>query len=259
MATPLTYATLQTNLLSMLAQAPPPYNVVPPDFAQLYPRAISFAESRITAEIPLLANRKQDSSLTVTAGERTVDLALTPTMIVVERVALITPTPGVPPLSGTRCQFIKTTLDYIDMFWPTEATTLNPALAQNIGRYWAYVTLDNNVQPSSTLIALAPTPDAAYTIELTGLVSPTPLSGANTSTYLSTNYPDLLTAGCMVFLEGALMRNFSAQADDPRQALSWEGVYRGLKDACEFEEMRRRGMVPDMPRGSPPPTQPSTE
>ena len=52
----------------------------------------------------------------------------------------------------------------------------------------------------------------------------------------------------MVHLEGELRRNFGAQADDPKQALSWEGTYQSLKDACAFEEARRRGLAPNFPR-----------
>lgn len=256
MATPLTYTTLQTALLSMLAQAPPPYNVVPPDFAQLYPRAISFAESRICAEIPFLANQKQDSTLLTTAGSRVLDLASMSTpIIVLDRVALITPA-STTPEAGTRNQYIQTTTDFIDMFWPNEATTANPATSQNIGRYWANRTKGNVSTYTVNQIIIAPTPDGVYRAECTGLFQPTPLSSGNPQTFLSTTYPDLLTAGCMVFLEGALMRNFGAQGDSPREALSWEAVYQGLKSAAEFEEMRSRGILPDMPRGPAPTTQP---
>lgn len=253
----LTYATLQTTLLTMLAQAPPPYNVVPPDFAQLYPRAISFAESRICQEIPFLANQRQDSTLSTTAGSRVLDLgSLTPPILVLDRLALITPASTAAEL-GTRNQYIQTTTDFIDMFWPTEATTGNPATSQNTGRYWANRTKGNDSTYTINQIVIAPTPDGIYMAECTGLFQPAPLSVSNTQTYLSTTYPDLLTAACMVFLEGALMRNYGAQGDDPRQALSWEAVYQGLKNSAEFEEMRSRGMVPDLPRGPPPPTQPS--
>lgn len=258
MAIALTYTELRSTLLAMLAQAPSPYTVIPPDFEQLYPRAISYAESRICAEIPLLANRVADSSSTVTGGSRVFNLnSMNNTMIVVERVALITPGAGTLPQNGMRNQYIKTTLDYIDMFWPTEAAAMRPDLATNVGRYWAYITLNTTTPTTFSEIAIAPTPDVNYTIEVTGLVQPLALSVGNAQTYLSTFYPDLLTAACMVFLEGALMRNFGAQADDSPQALSWEKIYRGLKDACEFEEMRRRGMVPDIPRGPAPPAQPA--
>lgn len=245
----LTWDTLQSVLLSALSQAPSPYIVIPPDFAELYPRATSYAESRITQEIPLLANRVQTSTTTVTANSRKFDLSTLPmTVTVVERIALITPGADLIPSAGVRNQYIKTTLDYIDMFWPQESQTLAPNLAQNIGRYWAYGTHESfGSTYVNNDIVIAPTPDLAYTIEVTGLAVPTPISSGNQQTYLSTIYPDLLTAACMVFLEGALMRNYGAQADEPRAAQSWESQYQTLKASCEFEEKRRRGMVPDAP------------
>lgn len=252
----LTWTTLQTELLVALVQAPSPYNVVPPDFASLLPRATSYAESRICAEIPMLANRTQDTSRSTTSGSRQLNLSLmTNPLVVQEGLALITPT-GTSAAAGTRYPYDKTTLDFIDLFWPTEATTLDPSLADNIGRYWAplntgpasSVTIEGGA--ATSIIVIAPTPDGIYTAECTGLFQPTPISLANQSTYLSTVYPDLLVAGCMVFLEGTLRRNFGAQASDPKEALSWEGQYITLRDAAAFEEARRRGLAADLPTPS---------
>jgi hypothetical protein len=207
--------------------------VIPPDFASLYPRATSYAESRICQEIPLLANRTRNTTLSVTGGSPVLDLApITPPLMVQEGFALVTPTGA--------WAFDKASLDFIEMFWPTGSASMNPSLADNIGRYWA--------MRDETIMVLAPTPDATYQAVSTGLFQPTPISAAVPSTYLSTTYPDLLVAGCMVFMEGALRRNFGAQADDPKQALSWEGQYVQLRDACAFEEARRRGIAPNIPR-----------
>ena len=229
----LTWTTLQTELLVALAQAPPPYNVIPPDFASLFPRATSYAEGRINSEIPLLANRVENRTLTTTANSRQLSLAsIQPPVLVLESFSLSTST-GIWP-------FDRTTLDYINAFWPAPAGSMDPGLADNIGRWWAPL--------DASLIVMAPTPNAAYQALCNAYVQPTPISAANPSTYLSTTYPDLLVAACMVHLEGELRRNFGAQADDPKQALSWEGTYQSLKDACAFEEARRRGLAPNFPR-----------
>jgi hypothetical protein len=257
--TALTWTTLQTELLVALAQGPPPYNVVPPDFASLYPNATSYAESRICAEIPLLANRAENSALQTVSGSRRLNLSLmTNPLVVMEGLALLTPNTVSAPALGTRNIFDQATVEFIDQFWPVEATTLNPSLADNVGRYWAPM----NTGPVSTIqiggvaatstVVIAPTPDATYTAVCTGLFQPVPLSAGNPSTYLSSVYPDLLVAACMVFLEGTLKRNFGAQSDDPRQALSWEAIYTQLRDACAFEEARRRGLSPDIPKAAAP-------
>ena len=55
-------------------------------------------------------------------------------------------------------------------------------------------------------IILAPTPNAAYTIELAYNALPTGLSSSNTTTWVSTNAPQLLLYACLVeafkFLKG---------------------------------------------------------
>lgn len=251
----LTYASLEQVLLVALTQAPSPYSVIPPDFAALYDRSISYAESRICAEIPLLANRTQNATLSTAPNSRQINLsAMVNPLVVLERLYLITPA-SASPSAGTRWSYVRTTLDFIDAVWPNESTTVAPDSigADQIGRYWAPLNTGSTsgaYAGSSSIIVIAPTPPSAYIAECTGLFQPSPLTGGNTATYLSTVYPDLLTAACMVFMEGALMRNFGAQSSDPNTASSWEQQYQHLKSACEFEEIRRRGGLPDRPRGA---------
>jgi hypothetical protein len=255
MPTPLTYTSLQEALLVALTQAATPYTAIPPDFSALYDRSISYAESRICAEIPLLANRTQNATLSTTPNLRQINLsAMTNPLVVLERLSLITPA-STTPSAGTRWPYVRTTLDFIDVVWPNESTAVAPdsISADQIGRYWAPLNTGSTSAAyagSSSIIIIAPTPPSAYVAECTGLFQPPPLTSGNTATYLSTVYPDLLTAACMVFMEGALMRNFGAQSSDPNTANSWEQQYQHLKSACEFEEIRRRGGLPDRPRGA---------
>lgn len=243
----LTWTTLESALLAMLAQAPSPYNVIPPDFAELFPQATSYAEGRIYKELVLLATRTENStSLSTASGVRSLALAgMTPNVIIVqEGFGLVTPA-GATPSTGTIQWFTKTSLDFIDRYWPQQSATMSPATAGVTDRFWA--PLDNNT------FVFAPTPDAAYHAVIPGLYQPTPISAGNPSTYLSTIYPELLTMACMVWLSGALLRNFGAQSDDPRQAVSWEQQYQTLKAAAEAEELRRRGLTPDLAQPPPPP------
>lgn len=250
----LTWTTLRNELMAALVQGSSPYTVIPADFATLYTAAISYAEARICAEIPLLANRTQNTQLVTVSGSRRIDLAgMTNPLVVQEGLSLISPAAQTNPALGNRIPFDKATLDFIDLIWPVEATTMDPALADNIGRFWAPLNSGSTTAAyagSSSIIVIAPTPNGIFTIEVTGLFQPTPLSSGNASTYLSTVYSDLLFAACMVFLEGALMRNFGAQSSDPARANSWEQQYQHLKSVCEFEEARRRGIAMDEPRGA---------
>lgn len=240
--TALTWTTLGQTLLAAIVRAQPPFAFPSSDgfFTQLYPRATSYAESRITQEIPMLGNRTEDTSQITVSGNNQISVtAMTSPIIVPETVDLITPA-STQPGSGTRWSYDMTTPDVINAIWPTQATTLAPALATDIGRFWALL--------NASTIIVAPTPDGAYVAAVAGLAATQALSASQTTTYLSTNYPDLLTAACMVFLEGAMTHNFGAQAGNPGEAMSWEGLYQQLADVCWFEELRRRGLAPDTPR-----------
>jgi len=229
-----TYDSLKQSVYIALSQGPAPYDVDPPDFAALFPQAVQYAENRIYREITPLCQRQQNATVQTVANSRQVDLtAQTPSpVIVVEGVALIGPA-GTQPAAGTRYTYDLTSLDWIDTTWPNEATTVSPTDAEYIGRYCAM--RDNAV------LVVAPTPDAAYVVEVTGLYAPTPLSDTNPTTYLLSTYPELMQAACMVWLTGWLQRNYGAQSDDPRQAVSHETQYSSLRDSALAQEQRMRG------------------
>jgi hypothetical protein len=248
----LTWVTLQNELTMAIVRTMPTFEQVPPDFLVLYPSATSYAEGRICAEIPLLANRTSNSQLVTASGSRLLNLSLmTAPLVVMETLALVTPA-NTQPASGVRYQYVKTTLEFISLFWPNESSTMGPAAAEQAGRFWA--PLNTGATPgaytgSSSFVAIAPTPDQTYVAECTGLFQPVPISFANPTTYISTVYPDLLVAGCMVYLSASLLK-------DANQVKNWEAIYESLKNACEFEEARRRGLTPNNPRPPAPVTAP---
>lgn len=252
----LTWTTLQTACLAETAKVQPPYTVPSADFAVIFPQATSYAEGRIYKEFGgLLATRQQNTSLSTAGGQRTVSMAamVNPNggpIIVPERFALYTAT--VPNVPFIRVQFDRASLDVIDMVWPQQAQVLAPSATDFAPRYWDL--LDNQT------IVFCPTPDQAYTCEITGLFQPTPIGPGNespvvltaTSTYLSTVYPELLLAASMVYLCGALLHNFGAQSDAPQRAISWENLTQELMTIAKDEEMRRRGIKPNYPMPPPP-------
>jgi hypothetical protein len=253
----LTWTTLETACLAETAKVQPPYTVPSADFAVIFPQATSYAEGRIYKEFGgLLATRQQNTSLQTTPSVRTVGLAGMVNagggpIIVPERFALFLPGAGGTG-SPSRVQFDRASLDVIDMIWPQFISTQPPSLTDFNPRYWDL--LDDHT------IVMAPTPDAVYTCEVTGLFQPTPIGPGNesptpltvTSTYLSTVYPELLLAACMVYLCGALLHNFGAQSDAPQRAISWENLTQELMTIAKAEEMRRRGMKPNYPMPAPP-------
>lgn len=236
--------TQQWTILAEQAIAPTYALTDVPDFANTLPSAIAYAEGRIYRDCVFLAQRTQNPipGLVFTAGSRELDLSTAnPPVLVVEGVAMITPVGAASAAAGTRQPFDLASLDVIDIMWPQESVTLNPANLQS-GRMAA-------MKDDHTLV-VAPTPDAAYKAEITGLVQPEPLSATNTETYVSRIYPDLLIPAGMIFISGFL-RDFGAQSEDPRTGLSWEGVYRGQLPGVQAEEQRRRtqgtGWSPNTP------------
>jgi hypothetical protein len=247
MAFPLTWATLQTALLEATAKTQPPYSTIPPDFAVALPQATNYAEGRIYKEFGgLRATRQQNTSLQTTPNSRVISLTgmSNPNggpIIVPERFALFGGNlPG-------RVQFDRASLDMIDLIWPQQTIVLAPNVLDFQLRLWDLV--DDHT------IVIAPTPDAAYIVEITGLFAPTPIGPGNesptplttTSTYLSQTYPELLVAGCMVWLCGGLLHNFGAASDNPARAMSWEATFRSLMDLAIEEEIRRQGLAPNRP------------
>ena len=236
-----TWLTLQTECLAITAKAQPPYSMQPADFTQHFPFATAYAEDRIYRKMPWLTMRGQDTTKQATSGSRNVTLPAG--MLVVETVSLLSPAAST-LASGTQYAYDKATLEFIDTMWPSQATTMAPAAAEWAGRWWAPLDAAN--------IVLAPTPDAAYTAVITGLTMPAPISAGTPSTYLSTNYGSLMIAGIMVFLAGAMLHNYGAKSGNPEMALSWEAEFQALLSGALDEEMRRRGMMPNVPMPSMP-------
>lgn len=201
------------------------------DFNTMLARAIEYTELAMLRDpdLDLVAMRTFDSSTQCTASNR--NLALPAQIIVPFDLYLITPG-GTAPDSGTRNAVQRTSLAFIDMLFPTASS------GTDVPKYWALT--DNNQASTMALQAkLAPTPASNYTAEWYGIFRPSPLSATNTSNWLSVNLPDLYLAKSMVFWTG-YQRNFGAQADDPKMAVSWTMIYDDCKRGASLEEARRR-------------------
>lgn len=212
------YNTLVLYLENLLQDQQPSAN-----FTQILPAAIQDAEQRIYRECDFLYTRTVNATLTFVPGNRC--LCLPSSIILIQGVAAVTPA-ITPPYAGTRNQLEIVSLDFIDYAWPTSSQS------QSLPEYVAMM--------DSKTIVVAPTPDKAYTAEITGIFRPDPLSASNPNTYISTTYPDLMVAATMVFMTG-YQRDFGSQADDPKMAMSWEQLYQDRKKSVYEEEQRRKG------------------
>ena len=133
------------------------------------------------------------------------------------------------------------TREFLDAAWPSEIGTGVPT-------YWTLV--------GQTDILVGQAPDMAYGYELTGSQRFIQLSLTNPTNFISINMPELYLAAAMVFMTGH-QRDWGAQADDPKMAMSWENNYQTLKAGTSSEEMRKifRGVnnTTDLPSPLSPP------
>lgn len=195
-----------------------------PNFVQIFPQAISYAEDRIYREMDLLSTVTRDSA-PLTASNRNFTLPQNNGRFVVTNgFNVITPSTTTVPDNGSRTQMLPVSRDYLDAVWGSVSGTGLPT-------QYAMIT--------DQAIVVGPWPDAAYTLEVIGVIQPAPISATNTTTFLSLYLPDLLTAAMMVFMSG-YQRDFGAQSDDPNQAQSWESQYKTLLASAQVVELRKK-------------------
>lgn len=193
------------------------------NFQSILGACVDYAEQRIYREMDLQRTQITDATASLSSGNREFTLSTAiGTFITVDNANVITPvTAGAS--NGTRNQLTPVSRDFIDLVYPSgQAVT-------GVPQYYAMA--------SDTEMLLGPAPDAAYVIETIGEQRPTPLSSANSSTYLTQYIPDVFMAASMVFMTGYL-KDFGSGTDDPKMAQSWENQYQTLVQSAQVEQLR---------------------
>lgn len=254
----MTWVQFLTYLTTLLQVQDTAYGV--PSLNAILPYLVQRAEDLIfqDAALDFLATRQVDDSPLTTAGSRAV--AIPTWCITVEGVTIVTPANTAPSVNGaTRIPYLRTSRMALDMFWPQESVMAAPDPLN--GGYWAMFDFEENKPapgeadqprplPSSFLIG--PTPNDAYRVEVTGTFRPAVFSASNSPTFLSTYYPSLLMAATMVSA-CSWQRDWSAQADDPKIALSWEAEYQAQRAVAIKQSIRQKGIVGGFMAVMPPP------
>lgn len=209
------------------------YDPTDPNFVQILPSAINYAENRIYREADFISTVIRDTG-TLTANSR--DFTL-PSNIgqfnVVRQMNCITPA-NTAPADGTRVPMTPVSTEVMDMLWPSDTAPTTPS----IPRQFAMLT-QNNVANQTTNALVGPPPDDTYQVEVIGTVNPTPLSADNPTTYLTLYLWDLMVAASMVFMTG-FQGNFGAQSSNPNEAMSWEAQYSKLFQSADLVDSRQR-------------------
>jgi hypothetical protein len=215
-----TYASWVSSLANML-----PVASNDPGFVTVLPNIIDDAEQRLYRDLDLLSTDFSDSTGALVAGQRYFNLpASIATFVVTNQINVITPFGTTNPELGTRNALTPMTREALDLMWPSVNGSTVPV-------YFAMT--------SQTAAIVGPWPDQGYQIEVVGTQRPTPLSAANTATFLTTYLPDLWMAASMVYA-AAYQKNFGAGQDDPKMALSWEAHLGTLLTSAKTEENRKR-------------------
>jgi len=113
-------------------------------------------------------------------------------------------------------------LEYRDTNFISE---YNPTGVTGLPKYYSY--WDENT------IVLAPTPDINYNMQINYILKPAGLSSSNTTTYLSSQFPNGLLYGCLVEAYGFL----KGPAD---MIQFYEGKYKQALEGFTVEQMGRR-------------------
>ena len=184
---------------------------------------IEHAELRIFRDVDLDVFRKYQTA-SLTSGDAFVGMpGATPTSFsFIRSVNIFSPSGSLGGLTdGERRYLEKKDTTFMSEYAPDRTST-------GIPKY--YANWDNDT------IILAPTPNAAYTIELAYNALPTGLSSSNTTTWVSTNVPQMLLYACLVeafkFLKGPdnMLQTYERYYQQALQPFAGEQMGRRRRD-----------------------------
>ena len=161
-------------------------------------------------------NNRQYAQADIIAGQRFVSTPLINSQTLIIRSCQITNSTGGADNSD------RYFLDFRDTSFMSE---YDPTGVQGLPRYYSY--WDENT------IVVAPTPNINYNMQINYILKPEGLSSSNTTTYLSTEFPNGLLYACLVEAFGFL----KGPAD---MIQYYEGKYQQALQGFTIEQMGRR-------------------
>jgi hypothetical protein len=213
-----TYSTFKTALASALV-----VDEADLDFLADLPTIIDNAEQRCYRDLDLVSTSVAVNG-TMTMYSRYFTLPTSAGhILVVDAINVIDST-------GVRFPMKPVSRDVVDYFWPSDTSTVN-----------AIPTIFARVDDGRVLVG--PSPGANFIAEVVGTIRPVSLSSTNTSTFLTLYVSDVFFAAAMSSACGVLLKNYGAQSDDPRSAVSWEVEYQSRLASARNEELRKQYIV----------------
>jgi hypothetical protein len=180
-----------------------------PDDAQLaaqIPRILMLAESELAADLKVLGNE-----LVVAATLSIGDSTLIKPSYWRKTTSFSITVPG-----AGRQELFKRTYEYVRNYWPDQTLT-------GVPRFYAEYNYNN--------FLIAPTPDAAYPLELIYFVRLDPLSNDNQTNWSTANAPQVLFYNCM-YQAQMFLKNFD-------KAAVWKDKYAEAVASLKLEDAER--------------------
>lgn len=196
------------------------------EFLQILPAIIDYAEGRIYRDLDLLSTVVVNNSTTLMANTRdfTLPSPTQGTYDIVDQINLFE--------NDSRTPLTPVSREVLDMLWPSSS-------AASITTRPSVFAMTSSDMSSNLTLSVGPVSGQDVGIEVLGRVKPTPLSASNTTTYLTSQLPDLFIAGSMIFATG-WQKNFGGQSDDPRMGASWETQYQALLSDADQNAARQK-------------------
>lgn len=197
-------------------------------FNTLIPQALQYAELRIQRDLDLNASQTLNS-YTLTAGSSALVIPAND-FVTIQDIIVTANSQSVPLLPVSK--------EFLQNVYGLGSTLGTPTyFAVNGGDLATGGNTSNN-------FLVGPIPDINYPLSVTGTIRmPTLYATAATNglgtTWISTNLPDLLIQGGMIFVS-QYQRNFGASSSDPEMAGNFENQYQTLLKGALVEEARRK-------------------
>lgn len=215
-----------------------------PNFTIIVPEMINYAELRIQRDLDLFAGQVINTAYSTTTNVDFVNIQQSD-FITIQSISLGT---------TTFSPLLPVTNDWLMSVYPFGSSIGFP-------KYYAMYT-SNTVSTAgggvnatglpNMSIRLGPIPDSSYQLRIAGTLHTKPLSGSNTTTWISTYLPDLFIMASMIYIS-AYQRNFGKINDDPAMAQTYESQYMALLNGARTEEFRKKFQGPAWTSMSPSP------
>lgn len=233
--TPLTYNGYVTQIATLAVVNTTTTNSivvgVDPAFNAIIPQMLNYAELRIQRDLDLLPSQITNTTYTLSVGTNVLSVSVND-FVTLQTVSIVSGTETSPLLPVTK-QFLQNVYN--------DSSSL--ATPMYFAIYGGDASTFGNTYQN---IIVGPYPDQSYPLLLTGTARMPTLyqyattANANTSTtFISTNLPDLLLMASMIYISG-FQRNFGRQSDDPAMSQSYESQYKALLAGAQPEEYRKK-------------------